>query len=217
MVTSEMIRGATGVTQRNMPGRLIVVSGPSGSGKSTLVRRLLRHSELKLRLSVSATTRKPRPGEVHGKDYYFLTRPEFEAGRHRGEFLEWAEVHGNLYGTPLEPVRQSLQDGWCVILEIDVQGALLVRKSLPDALLIFIDVPGIAALEARLRARATDDEATIVRRLEAARRELEQADHYDVRVLNETLDQAETDLVALLIQHGCQAGGPAAGRAPDTR
>jgi guanylate kinase len=187
-----------------LSGRLVVVSGPSGSGKSTLLRRVVARPELRVRLSVSATTRPARPGERHAEDYFFLTREAFEQARDRGEFLEWAEVHGNCYGTPAAPVREALEAGWCVILEIDVQGAMQVRQRVPAAFLVFIDVPSFEALETRLRARATDDEATIQRRLATARWEIEQAGHYDDRVLNGELDQAENDLVSVLVQHGCQ-------------
>ncbi len=187
----------------SLPGRLIVVSGPSGSGKSTLVRRALERAEVRAELSVSATTRAPRAGEAHGREYLFLSREAFEEERARGGFLEWAEVHGNLYGTPASPVRAALESGRCVILEIDVQGALLVRERVPSALLVFVTVPSFAELEARLRARATDSEATIARRLANARWELDQASRYDRQILNLDLDRAVDDLVALLIQHGC--------------
>jgi len=192
----------------DLPGRLIVVSGLSGSGKSTLVRQLLAHDELKVRLSVSATTRPARPNECDGRDYFFMDREAFETARKRGEFLESAEVYGNQYGTPILTVRQALAEGWCVILEIDVQGALLARQRVPAALLIFIDVPSLEVLEARLRSRATDNEATIQKRLATSRWELEQAAHYDVRVLNDSLERAEHDLVSILIQHGCRRPGP---------
>src|SRR3954471_22956837 len=127
-----------------LPGRLVVVSGPSGSGKSTLVRRALGRPGVRARRSVSATTRAMRPGEEHGRDYVFLSREEFEAERGRGGFLESAEVHGNLYGTPAEPVRRALAAGECVLLEIDVQGAFLVRERVPEALLVFVAVPSFA-------------------------------------------------------------------------
>jgi len=187
----------------DLPGRLVVVSGPSGSGKSTLVRRVLARPEVRTRLSLSTTTRAPRPGEEPGRDYLFLSREAFEESRARGEFLETAEVHGNLYGTPAGPVRDDLEAGRCVLLEIDVQGALIVREKVPSALLIFIHAPSLAELEGRLRARATDDEATIARRLANARRELEQTTRYDKQVINGNLDQAVDDFVTLLIQHGC--------------
>jgi len=187
----------------DLTGRLVVVSGPSGSGKSTLVRRVLARPEVGARLSISATTRAPRPGEEPGRDYLFLSREAFEEARARGEFLETAEVHGNLYGTPAGPVRAELEAGRCVLLEIDVQGGLIVRERVPAALLIFIHVPSLAELEGRLRARATEDEATIARRLANARRELEQTTRYDHQVMNEDLDQAVDEFVILLIHNGC--------------
>src|SRR4051812_46566350 len=109
----------------SLPGRLVVVSGPSGSGKSTLVRRALATPGVRARLSISATTRAIRPGEAHGREYLFLTPEAFRDERDRGQFLEWAEVHGHLYGTPAAPVREALASGECVLLEIDVQGAFL--------------------------------------------------------------------------------------------
>ncbi|SIO64959.1 guanylate kinase [Singulisphaera sp. GP187] len=187
----------------NLPGRLIVVSGASGSGKSTLVRLALQRPEVKTRLSISATTRAPRTGEEHGREYFFLSRQEFEAQRERGQFLESAEVHGNLYGTPAGPVRDQLAKGECVLLEIDVQGALLVKERVPSALLLFVNVPSFAILESRLRDRATDSEETIARRLANARWEHEQVHRYDFSLMNSELDQAVNDLVALLVQHGC--------------
>ena len=186
-----------------LPGRLIVISGPSGSGKSTLLRRVLERPEVRAQLSVSATTRSPRPGEEHGREYYFVSRDVFDKERRRDEFLEWAEVHGNLYGTPAGPVREALRAGRCVILEIDVQGALIVRERVPNALLVFITVPSFVELEARLRGRATDSEATITRRINNARWELEQAHRYDRQIMNQDLDQAVDELVCLLIEHGC--------------
>lgn len=186
-----------------LPGRLIVVSGPSGSGKSTLVSRALERPEVRARLSVSATTRPARQGELHGLNYFFVSREAFEEERARGQFLESAEVHGNLYGTPAGPVRAALETGQCVLLEIDVQGALLVRERVPSALLVFINVPSFAELESRLRQRATDDDATITRRLAAARRELEAVPQYNYQIMNLNLDQAVDDLVALLAQNGC--------------
>jgi guanylate kinase len=187
----------------SLPGRLVVVSGPSGSGKSTLVRRALERPGVQAELSISATTRAPRPGEVHGQHYYFETREAFEQARGRGAFLESAEVHGNLYGTPIEPVHAALASGRCVILEIDVQGGLMVRERVPAALLVFINVPSFAELEARLRTRATESEETITRRLVNARWELDQSARYDLQIMNHELDQAVDELVALLNQLGC--------------
>src|SRR5262249_31315649 len=138
-----------------------------------------------------------------GREYFFVSRAAFEDERARDLFLESAEVHGNLYGTPAGPVRASLAAGHCVMLEIDVQGALLVRERVPSAILVFVNVPSFAELESRLRARATDSEETIARRLVNAQRELEQATRYDHQLMNREIDQAVEDLVKLLIQHGC--------------
>jgi len=189
------------------PGRLVVISGPSGSGKSTLVRRLLERPELRLTVSVSATTRAPRPGEVSGRDYLFLTPEQFEQIQSRGDLLESAQVHGHHYGTPAEPVRQAMAQGLCVALVIDVQGGLQVRRNVPDALLVFIQIPSLEVLENRLRARGTDDPATIAKRLAAARRELEMASHYNVQVINDDLDRAVEELASILIRGGCGARG----------
>jgi guanylate kinase len=181
------------------PGRLIVVSGASGAGKSTLVDRLLERPGLRLRRSISATTRAPRGEEVDGVDYYFLTPEAFEAAR--PGMLESAEVHGHRYGTPLAPVLESLAEGVGVVLVIDVQGALLVREKRPEALLIFVTVPSFELLEARLRARGTDDEATILRRLDNARREVALASRYDHVIVNDDLDRAVDELVGILTQN----------------
>jgi guanylate kinase len=185
------------------PGRLIVLSGASGSGKSTLVDRLLERHGRNLARSISATTRDPRPGEVEGVNYRFVTRAEFEADRALGEYLESAEVHGNFYGTPLGPIRQSLRLGTCIILVIDVQGAMQVREKVPNALLIFVHAPDREALEARLRARGTDDEATIQKRLSNARGEVALADRYDYQIVNDDLDKAVDQLAAILLENHC--------------
>jgi guanylate kinase len=190
----------TGADRR---GRLVVISGPSGSGKSTLVKRLLARPDLRLTVSVSATTRAPRAGEVPGRDYLFLTPEEFE--RIRGELLESAVVHDQHYGTPAGPVRRAIERGLCVALVIDVQGGFQVRRKVPDALLVFIQVPSLEILESRLRERGTDSPATIEKRLATARRELELASQYDVQVVNDELDRAVEQLAAILTQNGCGA------------
>jgi guanylate kinase len=184
-------------------GRLVVISGPAGSGKTTLVRRLLERPDLRLTVSVSATTRDPRLGEVHGRDYLFLTPEQFE--EIRGELLESAVVHDHHYGTPAGPVRRAMEQGTCVALVIDVQGGFQVRQKVPDALLVFIQVPDIEVLDSRLRERGTDSPATIERRLANARRELEMASHYDVQVVNDDLDRTVDQLASILSQNGCGA------------
>jgi len=185
----------------NLPGRLIVLSGPSGSGKSTLVQRLLERPGLRREVSISATTRPPRAGELSGRHYVFLSAQEFE--NIRDQLLESAEVHGHSYGTPAEPVRKALAQGTCVILVIDVQGGIQVREKVPSALLIFVRAPGLEVLEQRLRARGTDDEATIQRRLANARRELELAKCYDVHLVNDDLERSVDELAAILVQNHC--------------
>ncbi len=192
-------------------GGLVVLSGPSGVGKTTLVDRLLARPGFKLCRSISATTRGPRQGEADGADYYFMTRPQFEAARDRGEFLEWAEVHGHFYGTPAQPVAQLRRQGYWVLLVIDVQGGLQVRQHAPDALLVWIQPPSFESLEARLRARSTDDEAAIERRLNNARRELEiAAQHYPAEYYVSNEDRKEEEavdsLIGLLKLHGLEGG-----------
>jgi guanylate kinase len=187
----------------DLPGQLVVLSGPSGSGKSTLARRLLALPGLRLKVSISATTRSPRPGEQPGRDYLFVTKEQFE--RMRGELLESAQVHGNDYGTPAGPVRQAMAEGNRVLLVIDVQGGLQVRKKVSGALLIFVEPPSLEVLESRLRARGTDDEHTIARRLAGARRGGASGATYDVRVINDDLDRAVEDLAAILTRTGCEA------------
>lgn len=177
--------------------RLFVISGPSGAGKGTLLAEL-RRQRPDLGLTVSATTRSPRPGEVDGTSYYFLSDEEFRRRIAAGEFVEWAEVHGHLYGTLVSEVKRLLAKGHSLVLEIDVQGALNVRKVYPDAVLIFIEPPSLEALEERLRGRGTEDEASIELRLKNARHEMELADQYDVRIVNDTVDRAAQELGSVM-------------------
>lgn len=190
----------------HLPGRLIVVSGPSGCGKSTILRRVLEKPEVRAKLSVSATSRPPRPGEAEGEDYHFVSRGDFEAARDRGEFLEWAEVHGNLYGTPIKPVIGTLESGDCVILEIDVQGAMQVLRSVPSAETVFITVASLEVLEARLRGRGTEDDAVVRRRLDNACRELESIHLYTHTIINDDLDLAVAKLATIVDEAGCTRG-----------
>ncbi|MCI1879358.1 MAG: guanylate kinase [Olsenella sp.] len=173
--------------------RLFVVSGPSGVGKGTLVAKV-RGDRPSLGLTVSATTRPPRPGEVDGVSYFFMDDAEFSRRVSQGEFLEWANVHGHRYGTLLSEVRRNLAEGRSLILEIDVQGGLNVRRIHPDAVLVFIEPPSMDELERRLRGRGTEDEASIECRLENARREMEMGASYDVRIVNDDLTRASEEL-----------------------
>ena len=186
-----------------LPGRLLVVSGPSGCGKSTLLRRALEAPGVNAQLSLSATSRTPRPGEEDGTHYHFVSRSQFEAARDRGEFLEWAEVHGNLYGTPIAPVLSALEGGANVVLEIDVQGAMQVIQAVPSAETVFITVPSLDVLEARLRGRGTEPEPVVLRRLDNARRELESIHLYTHTIVNDDLDRAVAEMVTLLVQADC--------------
>jgi guanylate kinase len=171
------------------PQNLIVFTGPSGVGKGTVLRALLgRHPEL--HLSISATTRSPRSGEMEGKHYYFLTRSQFETMVAEGEFLEWAEFAGNLYGTPRQPLLNCVAQGKRVILEIELEGARQVRTTAPEALQIFIAPPSIEELEARIRKRGQDAEAAIARRLERAKVEIASAHEFDVQIVNDNFDAA---------------------------
>ena len=180
---------------------LVVVSGPSGAGKSTVVDRVLKRSS-RLVASVSITTRPPRGEERDGVDYFFVARDEFERRRDAGAFLEWAEVHGNLYGTPAAFVSRTLDEGMSVILEIDVQGGMLVRDRHPEAVLIFIMPPGLEALRERLRGRATDEDEIIRRRLEGAARELSFYGRYDYIVVNDDIERCADDCAAIIRAEG---------------
>jgi guanylate kinase len=183
---------------------LIVLSGPSGVGKSTILRRLLERHPDQLRLSISATTRLPRPGEVDGVDYYFLSPEEFARRRENGEFLESCEVfgHGHWYGTLMSEVTSSRGDKKWVILDIDVEGAEKVRGRFPDVPSIFLRPSSDEELERRLRARGTESETAIQRRLETARHELSRADQYQFQVINDTVDRAVDDIEAILKELG---------------
>ena len=176
---------------------LLVVSGPSGVGKSTVVDRVLKHIP-NFVSSVSVTTRPPRGAEKDGVDYFFVTHEEFKRRREAGELLEWAEVHGNLYGTPAAFVEKKLADGVNVVLEIDVQGGMSVKGRYPEAVLIFLLPPDVDTLKARLDGRATDCEEIIRRRLENAKRELKYFNKYDYVVINDDVDRCAEDCLAII-------------------
>ncbi len=190
-------------------GQLFIISAPSGVGKSTIIRRILEESP-KLKFSVSCTTRPPRPEEVPGKDYIFLEKDEFIKGVGSGRFLEWAEVHGNYYGTDINPIEKWLNSGNDVLLDIDFQGARLVRCAYPMAQTIFILPPSMRVLEERLRSRATESDEQLAIRIAAAQRELLEAPWYDYVLINDSLDEAVADLKAVLRAGRCRR----AARAP---
>jgi guanylate kinase len=187
----------------HLPGQLVVVSGPSGCGKSTIIRSALERADLGIQLSVSATTRARRTGETQGIHYYFMDVDQFEAMRDRGEFLEWAEYNERYYGTPAIPVYQALAAGRSVLLEIEVNGALQVRRHAPGALFVFIRTPTFSVLEQRLRSRGTEDDPTILRRLRKAREELAEAHWYDVQLVNDDFDGCLEQFVQVLKDNGC--------------
>lgn len=178
-------------------GLMLVFSGPSGVGKDTVLRELLRQCE-NTRLSVSATTRSPRPGETNGKDYYFVTRQRFQEMIANGEMLEHAEYCGNFYGTPIGPVNEWCDKGYDVILEIEVQGGAQIKQKHPDCVSVFLLPPSLSVLESRLRQRASDSEEVIQKRLESACNEISEAKHYDYLIVNDTVDHAVEQIRAIL-------------------
>ena len=178
-------------------GSLFVVAAPSGAGKSTLVNALLA-LEPGIRLSISTTTRPPRPGEQHGREYYFTSAEDFVARADAGEFLEWAEVHGNYYGTSRLMVEEQMKLGTDILLEIDWQGARQVRKQFPQAAGIFILPPSIAALEDRLQKRGQDEPHVITRRLLAAGGEIAHAPEFEYAIINEEFNVALSEMSAIV-------------------
>lgn len=174
-------------------GKLFVISGSSGVGKGTLLKKLLEKNP-QLEVSISATTRSPRPGEADGVNYFFVTKEEFLKEVENGDFLEWAEFNGNYYGTRQAWVERNLDKGKNLILEIETKGALQIKKKLPDSVLIFILPPSIEELEHRLRGRNTEDEETIQGRLHEVKREIECSKSYDYTIVNDDLDRALDEL-----------------------
>lgn len=179
-----------------MKGKLFIVSGPSGSGKSTITKKV--RDILNIPLSISATTRKPRVGEVDGVDYYFLTTNEFEKKIENDEFFEYANVHGNYYGTLISQIDKKLELGQNVILEIDVQGGIIAKSKRPDVILIFCRTEDENILENRLRARNTDSEEIILKRLENAKKELEYEKKYDYVIVNKELEISIQELINII-------------------
>lgn len=191
------------------PGSLFMVVAPSGAGKSTLVNALLAQ-EPSLKLSISYTTRRPRPGEQHGREYFFTTVEDFLTKRDAGEFLESAEVHGNYYGTSRIRISEQMQVGTDILLEIDWQGAQQVKKQFPHGIGIFILPPSIAALEERLKKRGQDEPSTIVRRVLAAGGEIAHAPEFEYVIINQDFATALAELTAIIKAGRCRFSQQAA-------
>lgn len=185
-------------------GLIVVVSAPSGAGKTTVLKKLFENRP-ELVFSVSATTRPPRSGEKDEKDYFFLSTDEFRKGIEAGEFAEWAEVHGHLYGTPERFLETQVSGGKDAILDIDTEGAFQLKKSHPEAVFIFIVPPSFEEMERRLRRRKTESEEVIARRLRTARKELALKDKYDHIVVNDHVERAAEEIQALMNrERACQ-------------
>ena len=180
-----------------MIGNLFIVAAPSGAGKTTLV-SLLLENDPQIRVSISHTTRAPRPGEENGREYHFIDVPAFLEKVQHGEFLEWAEVHGNYYGTSKKWIESEMSSGRDVLLEIDWQGAQQVRKSFPKAIGIFVLPPSMDVLNTRLSGRGTDSAEVIARRIAAAHDEMRHVDEFDYVIINDDLQQASGDLQSIV-------------------
>ncbi|MFJ4655525.1 guanylate kinase [Nocardia sp. NPDC088792] len=188
------------MVEHTRKGRLVVLVGPSAVGKSTVV-RCVRERLPELHFSVSATTRAPRPGEVDGQDYRFVTRDKFDAMIEAGELLEWADIHGGLQrsGTPAAPVREALATGHHVLIEVDLAGARSIRKAMPGAKLVFLAPPSWDELVSRLTSRGTESPEVIERRLQTARTELAACDEFDIVIVNDHVTSACEQLVSLFV------------------
>lgn len=184
-------------------GLLIVVSGPSGTGKGTVCGELLTQAQ-DLAYSISATTRQPRAGEVDGKNYYFMEKAEFEQKIAEGGFLEYANVYGNYYGTPLAKIEERLAAGEDILLEIDTQGALNVMQKCPDGLFIFLVPPSLAELERRIRGRGSETAESLERRMGSAKKEIEAGRKYGYVVVNDTVKKAVSRIMAIRMAEHCR-------------
>lgn len=181
-----------------MKGTLFVVSGPSGVGKTSIISALMNKLE-NIVFSVSCTTRPPRPGEVDGVDYFFVSRDKFIEMREKGEFLEWAEVHGNLYGTPKKFVLENIEKGNRIILDIDVQGALQVKRNFDDAVFIFVAPPSYEVLKERLLKRGTENSQSMLKRLENAKWEMSKIVEFDYLIVNSDLEKSILAMKSIVI------------------
>jgi len=184
-------------------GLLIVVSGASGTGKGTVCKKILADLPA-VAYSISATTRAPRPGEVDGKEYYFISRDEFKAWIDDGKFLEYAEVYGNYYGTPLNKIEERLKCGEDILLEIDVQGALNVKRKMPEGIYIFLLPPSLEELRRRIEGRGTETPESLKRRLANAVAEIQIGREYDYAVVNDSVDNAAAQIKAILAAERCK-------------
>jgi len=182
-------------------GKLFIISGPSGAGKSTILNHVLQNIP-EIYFSVSATTRNPRPGETHGEHYHFLSQEDFDRLAAEDGFLEYARYVGNSYGTPSAPIREKLEAGIDVLLDIEVQGAGQVKEKMPEAIAIFLSPPSLEVLEARLRARGTDTEEKIKHRLETAEVEMRRKEQYDHVVINDTIEKAVEKVKTIIKSKG---------------
>jgi guanylate kinase len=181
-------------------GKCIILSSVAGGGKSTLISLLLeRHPDLMF--SISCTTRAPRPGDIPGVTYHFLSIPEFRSGIEANQFLEWAEVHGNYYGTSRIPIESAIRKGRTILLDIDVQGAKIVKEKLPEAITVFIVPPSQEVWIQRLRGRGTDSPESIELRIKNGLKELESKDWFDFQIVNDNLEKAYTELERLIFRH----------------
>ncbi|MBR0260499.1 MAG: guanylate kinase [Selenomonadaceae bacterium] len=184
-------------------GLLIVISGASGTGKGTVCKKILADLP-EVAYSISATTRTPRPGEVDGKEYYFLSRDEFKAWIAEEKFLEYAEVYGNFYGTPLNKIEERLNRGEDILLEIDVQGALNVKKKCPDGIYIFLLPPSLEELKRRIEGRGTETAESLARRLKNAVAEIEIGREYNYVVVNDTIENAVAQIKSIIAAERCK-------------
>jgi len=184
-------------------GTLVVFTGPSGVGKGTVL-NAFRQKGTPFYFSISATTRKPRPGEVDGVNYYFLTTEAFETMIREDQLFEYAQYVGNYYGTPVAPVLKNLEDGTDVILEIETQGAMQIRKKYPAAVLVFVAPPSIAVLHERLSGRGTESDETVAKRMNEAKQELARANEFDYIIINDTVEDAAEELAAILKAEKCK-------------